>query len=274
MACIPLGMLPVHALVLDYHYGHWSTPTTRRLEMTADRPLSYQEYIAWRENRNQASQRTAPAAQVDREASAVVGVMDQLAAVQPPAEGSLYEEYSPPAVRAHPFYEEYSPPSPPAERAHPLYEEYSPPDVRARSLYKEASPPAEPTRSLHEDYSTRYLAQQSIDQGQQADGDSVQIKMAAFVGKIVKKLELPAAWQLGRTELGEDDPIAPTQAVWSPSPSGSNMDGAVVAKAPGETRAQPEVSAAKKPDLMQKIKDAGVAGIVSYMFWELAFWGR
>jgi len=31
--------------------------------------------------------------------------------------------------------------------------------------------------------------------------------------------------------------------------------------------------AAAGPGLMQKIKDAGVAGIVSYMFWELAFWG-
>ena len=28
-----------------------------------------------------------------------------------------------------------------------------------------------------------------------------------------------------------------------------------------------------EPNLMQKVKDAGVAGIVSYMFWELAFWG-
>ena len=29
----------------------------------------------------------------------------------------------------------------------------------------------------------------------------------------------------------------------------------------------------EKPNLMQKVKDAGVAGIISYMFWELAFWG-
>ena len=37
-----------------------------------------------------------------------------------------------------------------------------------------------------------------------------------------------------------------------------------------------EVEAAggeKEPNLMQKVKDAGVAGLVSYMFWELAFWG-
>ena len=26
-------------------------------------------------------------------------------------------------------------------------------------------------------------------------------------------------------------------------------------------------------NMMQQVKDAGVAGIISYMFWELAFWG-
>jgi len=28
-----------------------------------------------------------------------------------------------------------------------------------------------------------------------------------------------------------------------------------------------------KDNLMQKVKDAGVAGLVSYVFWEWAFWG-
>ena len=32
-------------------------------------------------------------------------------------------------------------------------------------------------------------------------------------------------------------------------------------------------ASAEEPNLMQKVKDAGVAGIISYMFWELAFWG-
>lgn len=40
---------------------------------------------------------------------------------------------------------------------------------------------------------------------------------------------------------------------------------------------QPSARAEEKPnqaqELMQKVKDAGLAGIISYMFWELAFWG-
>lgn len=40
---------------------------------------------------------------------------------------------------------------------------------------------------------------------------------------------------------------------------------------------QPSARAEEKPnqaqELMQKVKDAGLAGIISYTFWELAFWG-
>jgi len=28
-----------------------------------------------------------------------------------------------------------------------------------------------------------------------------------------------------------------------------------------------------KDNMMQQVKDAGVAGIISYVFWEWAFWG-
>eukprot|EP00327_Prymnesium_parvum_P004568 CAMPEP_0182825302 /NCGR_PEP_ID=MMETSP0006_2-20121128/15760_1 /TAXON_ID=97485 /ORGANISM="Prymnesium parvum, Strain Texoma1" /LENGTH=137 /DNA_ID=CAMNT_0024952375 /DNA_START=481 /DNA_END=894 /DNA_ORIENTATION=+ len=35
--------------------------------------------------------------------------------------------------------------------------------------------------------------------------------------------------------------------------------------------AEPEEDESKK--LLQKVKDAGVAGIISYIFWEWAFWG-
>lgn len=46
----------------------------------------------------------------------------------------------------------------------------------------------------------------------------------------------------------------------------------------GSTSAtHPSARAEEKPnqaqELMQKVKDAGLAGIISYMFWELAFWG-
>lgn len=37
------------------------------------------------------------------------------------------------------------------------------------------------------------------------------------------------------------------------------------------TGEEEELSESKK--LMQKVKDAGTAGIISYIFWEWAFWG-
>lgn len=40
--------------------------------------------------------------------------------------------------------------------------------------------------------------------------------------------------------------------------------------------AQPRMAEEEKPDkdnMMQQVKDAGIAGIISYVFWEWAFWG-
>ena len=42
-------------------------------------------------------------------------------------------------------------------------------------------------------------------------------------------------------------------------------------KPTGGAEAEEELSESKK--LMQQVKDAGVAGIISYIFWEWAFWG-
>jgi len=41
----------------------------------------------------------------------------------------------------------------------------------------------------------------------------------------------------------------------------------------GSAVAAGSASPEEKTNLMQKVKDAGAAGVVSYMFWELAFWG-
>merc|ERR1719231_1553930 len=48
----------------------------------------------------------------------------------------------------------------------------------------------------------------------------------------------------------------------------SEMEGKVVSTGKG---GEEELSESKQ--LMQKVKDAGVAGIISYIFWEWAFWG-
>ena len=50
---------------------------------------------------------------------------------------------------------------------------------------------------------------------------------------------------------------------------GSKSDGKVVPTKNGKEEEE-ELSEGKK--LMQQVKDAGVAGIISYIFWEWAFW--
>ena len=47
------------------------------------------------------------------------------------------------------------------------------------------------------------------------------------------------------------------------------MRGVVVKTEPAD--AAPEEEGSKS--MMQKVKDAGSAGIISYIFWEWAFWG-
>jgi len=39
------------------------------------------------------------------------------------------------------------------------------------------------------------------------------------------------------------------------------------------TKAEPEEELSESKKLLQQVKDAGVAGIISYIFWEWAFWG-
>ena len=45
----------------------------------------------------------------------------------------------------------------------------------------------------------------------------------------------------------------------------------VIVKTESKKEAEPVVEDSKS--MMQKVKDAGVAGIISYIFWEWAFWG-
>ena len=63
----------------------------------------------------------------------------------------------------------------------------------------------------------------------------------------------------------------------SPLPAASEEETAetVAAVALDATSEAVEAAAADeaKDNLMQKVKDAGVAGLVSYVFWEWAFWG-
>ena len=40
-----------------------------------------------------------------------------------------------------------------------------------------------------------------------------------------------------------------------------------------EVPAKEEEELSESKQLMQKVKDAGIAGIISYIFWEWAFWG-
>lgn len=40
-----------------------------------------------------------------------------------------------------------------------------------------------------------------------------------------------------------------------------------------EAKEEPEEELSEGKKLMQKVKDAGTAGIISYIFWEWAFWG-
>merc|ERR1712146_659284 len=39
------------------------------------------------------------------------------------------------------------------------------------------------------------------------------------------------------------------------------------------TKGEPEEELSESKKLLQQVKDAGVAGIISYIFWEWAFWG-
>ena len=41
----------------------------------------------------------------------------------------------------------------------------------------------------------------------------------------------------------------------------------------GNAAAEPEEELSESKKLLQQVKDAGVAGIISYIFWEWAFWG-
>ena len=45
----------------------------------------------------------------------------------------------------------------------------------------------------------------------------------------------------------------------------------VPSKGKGKVEEEEELSESKK--LLQQVKDAGIAGIISYIFWEWAFWG-
>lgn len=74
-----------------------------------------------------------------------------------------------------------------------------------------------------------------------------------FVGKVTSIAGKPRRAPPG---AGRSAPDIFFSEVWPAAPS-------TEAAADGE----------EKPNLMQKVKDAGVAGIISYMFWELAFWG-
>lgn len=42
---------------------------------------------------------------------------------------------------------------------------------------------------------------------------------------------------------------------------------------PTKTSVEPEEELSESKKLLQQVKDAGVAGIISYIFWEWAFWG-
>jgi len=42
---------------------------------------------------------------------------------------------------------------------------------------------------------------------------------------------------------------------------------------PTKAAAEPEEELSESKKLLQQVKDAGVAGIISYIFWEWAFWG-
>jgi len=46
-----------------------------------------------------------------------------------------------------------------------------------------------------------------------------------------------------------------------------------VVPSPTKEEEAPEEELTESKKLMQKVKDAGVAGIISYIFWEWAFWG-
>ena len=47
----------------------------------------------------------------------------------------------------------------------------------------------------------------------------------------------------------------------------------VARRATGPLMVEAKEDGEDKENMMQKVKDAGVAGIISYVFWEWAFWG-
>ena len=76
---------------------------------------------------------------------------------------------------------------------------------------------------------------------------------------------------------GQPDQTEAAQATPPPVVSATQFGGGFTGKVTSFFNNAPMEAAVaageETPNLMQKVKDAGVAGIVSYMFWELAFWG-